>query len=144
MMVGHSFFYKQTCLIMLLLGLPAVSLACRCPDSISPTTAYQQADIVLLGKVMAVEGDINREGATARISVSEVWKKKIQHEVSVSTATTCAFEFKLNEEYLLYLRESPDGKHYTTKKCVGNLPISEAGDVLNKLKHQGTPMEIEH
>ena len=143
-MIERSFFYKWVCLGILLLGLPVVSFACRCPDSISPTTAYRQADIVLLGKVMAVEGDINREGATARISVSEVWKKKIQHEINVSTATTCAFEFKLHEEYLLYLHVSPDGEHYTTKKCVGNLPISEAKDALDRLKHQGTAMEIEH
>lgn len=124
--------------------LPTVGFACRCPGSISPIAAYKQADIVLWGKVMAVKGDINKEGATARISVSKVWKKKIRNEVSVLTATTCAFEFQLNEEYLLYLYESPDGKYYTTKKCVGNLPISQAEKALDWLKRHGMPMDIDY
>jgi len=142
-MLKKIFFIHVVCFILLPLGIPSQGFACRCAGSISPAAAYRQADIVVMGKVLAVTGDINKEGATARISVSKAWKKPIPSEVVVSTTTTCAFDFQTGEEYLLYLREAADGNGYTSRKCVGNLPSCKAEKALDWLKKRGVSTGIE-
>jgi len=141
-MIKANFFIKLAC-VLLLLALPSYALACRCPGQISPESAYQRADVVLCGKVLTVKGDIDKEGATARIRVLKVWKKRVQSEVDVFTSTTCAFVFRTGEEYLLYLYETPEGKYYSTKKCIGNLPISKAKKALNWLERNGVSTGID-
>lgn len=128
--------------LILLLALPAVSLACRCIEDITPESAYRQADVVVRGQARTVRGDINKEGATANVRVSQAWKKATRAEIEVLTSTTCAFEFQPGEEYLLYLRESSNGT-YTTRRCLGNRSIAEAQKALDWLKRRGAPAAIE-
>ncbi len=140
-MIKKNFLVKAVCLLFLL-ALPSYASACRCPGSISPASAYKRADVVLWGKVLDVKGNIDKEGATAKISVLKAWKKGVRNEVDVFTSTTCAYVFQTGDEYLLYLSKSPDGKNYTTKKCVGNLPIPKAKKALDWLNRHGAPMDI--
>jgi hypothetical protein len=123
--------------ICLLLALPALSFACRCAGSLSPADAYHLADVVLLGKTTAVSGDINQEGLTAIVRVVQVWKQPVSPEIVISTTTTCAFSFRVNQDYLLYLSKDPQNGRYTTKACVGNQPIEAAEKALQWLKTHG-------
>ena len=125
-----KFFIKAVCALFLLFALPAAGIACRCAGPISPSTAYQRAQAVVVGKVLDLKGDRDKEGATARIAVSRAWKQRVDAEVEVFTSTTCAFDFQVGEEYLLYLYESPKTKGYTTKKCLGNQTVVQAGKSL--------------
>jgi len=128
---------------MLLLTFPSNTLACRCITSVSPEIAYQQADAVIQGTVVSIGGDFYREGgATAKIQVLKAWKKDVHGLLDVSTATTCAYDFQVGDEILLYLKLSEDGKHYTTRKCVGNLPICKAKESLKWLEQNGALMDI--
>lgn len=130
-------------ILLLLLALPASSLACRCIEDIAPASAYRQADVVVWGQARAVRGDINKEGTTVNIHVIKAWKKTVRAEIEVMTSTTCAFEFSTGGEYLLYLHASPDGARYTTKRCVGNRIIAEAQKALDWLKRYGVPAAVE-
>jgi hypothetical protein len=126
---------KSACLLLLLWLVPFYSHACRC-GSISPSTAYHQADVVLWGKVLTVKGNINTEaGATARISVLKLWKRGVANanEVEVLTRTTCAYDFKIGEEYLLFLNKDSHTDQFTTGICNGNLPIANAKNALKWL-----------
>ena len=128
---------------VLLLTLSMPSLACRCVEDVAPATAYRQASVVVQGQVQAVRGDITREGATAKIRVTKTWKKPVRAEIEISTSTTCAFEFRVDEEYLLYLQLSPDGARYVTKRCLGNQPIVEAQKALGWLQRHGVPATVQ-
>lgn len=142
--MNKRFFDRRVvCLGMLILGLPLDSFACRCVESMSPATAYQQAQVVISGRVLSVAGDINQDGATARIQVLKSWKKSAPQAVAVSTRTTCAFDFHAGEEYLLYVQETAGAFSYTTKRCVGNLPLSQANKALEWLSKHGTHEESE-
>lgn len=130
--------------LVALLGLPSLAFACRCAGPVPPATAYRNAQVVVQGKILAVKGDINKEGATARVEVSKAWKKKIKSELEVSTRTTCAYEFHVGEEYLIYLQQTADGGHYSTKKCVGNVKSAEAGNALTWLERHGAPQDVDN
>lgn len=129
-------------MLLLLLALPAASFACRCAGALSPADAYRLADVVLWGQTTAVSGDINQEGLTATVRVARAWKQPISPEIIVSTTTTCAFSFRANQDYLLYLSIDPQSGRYTTKACVGNQPIAEAEKALQWLQEQGKPASL--
>ena len=138
-----SFVYLIWVLVALLV-LPSLAHACRCAGPVSPATAYHNALAVVQGKILAVEGDINKEGVTARVRVLKAWKKKIKSEIEVSTRTTCAYDFHVGEEYLIYLQQTADGGHYSTKKCAGNFKSAEAGNALKWLQRHGAPQEVDN
>jgi hypothetical protein len=95
------------------------------------------------GKVLAVNGDINKDGAMARVRVLRVWKKKVKGELEVWTRTTCAYEFHVGEEYLIYLQQTADGEHYSTRKCDGNLKFVEASNAIKWLERYGVPQHVD-
>ena len=127
----------------LLLTLVAPAWACRCPAEPSAATAYQRADVVVQATVLAVQGDINQDGATARLRVLRAWKRPVGAEIEVRTATTCAFEFQGGASYLLYLTVSADGAQYSTKRCMGNLPLAGADKALDWLQRHGATVSVE-
>jgi len=111
-------------------------LACRCPEHVSAATHYKKAQFVVTGKVVEVHANANGDGWTASVVVDRAWKGDIPKTISISTHTTCAFEFTQGAEYLLYLFRAPDGGFYTSK-CVGNLPLADAGARLKWLEQNG-------
>jgi hypothetical protein len=127
----------------LLLTLAVPAWACRCPAEPSAATAYQRADVVVQATVLTVQGDINQDGATARLRVLRAWKRPVGAEIEVRTATTCAFEFQGGASYLLYLTVSADGAQYSTKRCMGNLPLAGADKALDWLQRHGAPVSVE-
>jgi hypothetical protein len=128
-----------------LLLLPATfALACRCPDSLSPEQAYRQADAVVQARVLSVTGDINgKAGASVRLRTLKVWKRGVARDLDVATRTTCAYEFNVGTEYLIYLRKSGREASYSTKKCEGNLRIAEATEALQWLAQHGSLADVQ-
>ena len=116
----------------------ANAAACRCPVHVSASTFYRKAQFVVTGKVVEVHANANGDGWTATVAVDRAWKAEVPKTISISTHTTCAFEFTRGAEYLLYLFRDPAGGFYTSK-CVGNLPVAEAGARLRWLERNGTP-----
>ena len=70
------------------------------------------------------------------IAVSQSWKAQVLQSVSVSTSSSCAFEFVEGGEYLLYLYRTPDGGYFTSR-CVGDVALTKAGHALLWLKRHG-------
>lgn len=124
-------------LIALLPFVPVAALACRCPTHLPFSKAYERAQSVVTGKVSAVATNPDGNGSTATVTVSHAWKAQVSQTISVSTSTTCAFNFVQGEEYLLYLYRTPEGGYYTSK-CVGDLPIAKAEPALSWLKIHGS------
>jgi hypothetical protein len=141
-MKNYYFSIKLAC-ILIIMAIPSNTAACRCPEPLSPEIAYDRADVVVCGKALSVQGNMYKEGAIVRIKVFDAWKKKIHSEIDVFTSTTCAFDFQTGEEYLLYLYDMPEGKYYSTKKCVGNLPTSKAKKALLWIEQNGLHTGIE-
>jgi hypothetical protein len=93
-------------LIALLVYAPEAVFACRCPAHRSFSDAYARAESVVTGKVSALQTNADGNGSTATVIVSQSWKAQAPQTISVSTSTTCAFNFVQGEEYLLYLYQS--------------------------------------
>jgi hypothetical protein len=117
--------------------LPVASFACRCVEPEPPAPAYRNAAAVIVGTVTNIRQNAEKT-AIATVRVSQRWKKQLPDEIEVATVpTTCAFEFKPDMQYVLYVRELPNGGGYVTAKCRGNLPLSEAEKPLAWLKKNG-------
>ncbi|MBC7900883.1 MAG: hypothetical protein H7070_12620 [Saprospiraceae bacterium] len=112
----------------------SVAFACRC-QSASLRTYYNRADVVVVAKVSSVSTDA-RQMTTAKLAVSNVWKKDMTGQIEAITGSSCAFDFKEDGEYLVYLRATPDGK-MSTMQCQGNLPFNRAGKAKTWLKRYG-------
>jgi hypothetical protein len=122
--------------LALLAFAPAAAFACRCPAHRSLSDAYRRAASVITGKVTALQKNADGNGSTATLTVSQSWKAQAPQIISVSTSTTCAFNFVEGEEYLLYLYRTEKGGYYTSK-CVGDLPLAKAETALSWLKLHG-------
>jgi hypothetical protein len=94
---------------------------------------------VVTGKVSALRTNSDGNGSTATFTVTHSWKAEVPQTISVSTSTTCAFNFVQGEEYLLYLYRTPEGGYYTSK-CVGDLPMAKAEAALSWLKVHGSAL----
>lgn len=125
-------------LLLALLCLPPVSHACRCPDGVPASTAYRQAQVVVLATVVQVSGDRDREGATAVVTVSRAWKAPVDERIEIFTNTTCAFDFQPGQTYLLYVQKTAAGARYWTKRCFGNLPAADAARHIRWLDRHGS------
>ena len=130
-------------LALALLLHSAPGFACRCAGPLSPETAYGQADLVVLGETLSVDGDpYGKGGAEVCVAVDRAWKQATPTKVRIRTSTSCAFDFKAGEAYLLYLRRAEDGDHYVARACQGNEIAAEASVKLQWLDAQAEPASI--
>ena len=92
---------------------------------------------------MSVKGDVNDEsGVAANFVVDKAWKAQIAKHVVVSSTTTCAYDLKQGAEYLLYVVALPGANEFSTKRCMGNLLVSDANDALDWLSRYGTEASV--
>jgi hypothetical protein len=99
--------------------------------------------MVVRGKVMSVKGDVNDEsGVAANFVVNKAWKTQVRKHVVVFSTTTCAYDLKPNAEYLLYVIALPGANEFSTKRCMGNLVVSDANDALDWLSRYGTEASV--
>jgi hypothetical protein len=123
--------------VAFLILVPETASACRCPEHASATTCYKKAQLVIIGKVLEVQANPGGDQTTATLTVDRAWKADVPKTISISTSTTCAFNFTQGTEYLLYLFRTPNGGYYTSK-CVGNLPVREAASRLKWLQQHAS------
>ena len=118
-------------------------LACRCLEPASTEQAYENAQAVILASVDSVDGvGDSLAGARARLSVKEAWKSDVVCNIEVSTSTTCAFDFRPGNEYLLYLYSDKVSGQWNTRICVGNTPADGAAAALEWLRLKGLKAQI--
>jgi hypothetical protein len=118
--------------------------ACRCTEPRTPEAAYQNADGVVIADVLAVDGARHAVGgALATLRVSKAWKARLPARLTVETRTTCAFNFRTAETYLVYLTRSNGRAPYATRICRGNLQARDAAGAIDWLERHGksTPFE---
>ena len=117
--------------------------ACRCAGPHTPQSAYRMADVVVLAEVLAVEGNFEAQGgAIATLNASRAWKAGVPATLRVETRTTCAFDFRQGETYLVYLTRSDGRTSYATTICRGNLRSGEAGAALEWLARRGNSAPV--
>jgi hypothetical protein len=122
--------------------VPGVALACRCGE-FTPAGAYRQADAVVVGRVVGVEGDfLVKGGGVAILSVGKAWKKRVPRRLRVSSRTTCAVAFKRGESYVIYLKAATGRAAFSTTRCAGTRPLTEAGTVMQWLRRNGAGAEV--
>jgi hypothetical protein len=123
---------------VLLLATAEPALACRCAGPATPQKSYAHADAVVLGEVVSVAGDIDAEGgAIATLQTEKAWKTKVPANLKVETRSTCAFDFKTGQRYLVYLSRTGARAAYSTTICAGNLPYSQSRPSIEWLKAHG-------
>ncbi len=95
-------------LFILLLAIP-FSLACSCIESPPPEVALNQSSAVFRATVTKIQNPIfstsSLDPQEITFTVHEVWKGDIQKTTILTTAqggASCGYEFKLNQEYLIY------------------------------------------
>jgi hypothetical protein len=122
--------------------------ACSCLEN-PPCAAAGWADAVVIGRVIGAEREVIRGGLgwrVHRVAVAQ-WLRgspgatiTLVPDVDVTSAeldrastragqtellSTCDYDFDVGEQYVIYLRRRPDGR-WTTSKCAGTRPLSEA------------------
>jgi hypothetical protein len=131
-------------LTVLTIALAATPVhACRCAGPHTPQTAYRTADAVALAEVLSLEGNFRAQGgAIATLNAGKAWKAGVPATLRVETRTTCAFDFRTGETYLVYLTRSGIRAPYSTTICRGNLRAGDAGAALGWLERRGKPAPI--
>lgn len=122
------------------LSMSDAALACRCAGRATLQQSYGRADAVVIADVTAVSGDIDAEGgAIATLNTGKAWKSKVPPTLKVESRSTCAFDFKAGERYLVYLSRSGVRAAYSTTICAGNLHYAQSGAAVKWLQAHGTP-----
>jgi hypothetical protein len=133
-------FSKLLFVTFLVLTGTMTAVPCRCVSA-SLTTYYRWADAVVKAKVISVSTD-SEQNTTAKLEISDIWKKSLPKQIEVITGSTCAYNLQVDENHLLYLRTAPSGQ-FSTMKCQGNFPLDKAQKSQNWLKKYGKKGSIE-
>jgi hypothetical protein len=114
---------------------PEAAFACRCVAPQPEAAYFSRSAAVVTGTVVSVSGDPDAEGGvTARVRVETTFKGAPGREIDIVSRTTCAFDFKRGETYLLHLRRLSATGGFTTGICDGNQTAAAAGRALGWLK----------
>jgi hypothetical protein len=109
------------------------AIACRCTEP-GPKLAYKSADGAVLGKIASVQKlDGGADEIAYVVEVSEWWKHPVDSSITVHSSTTCRFEAKVGARYVLFLKQSQQGK-LETANCMGNRRAEKAGSLLRFLR----------
>jgi len=88
--------------ILLLIGF---AYPCSCQEPPPPEEAYEEADVVLSGKVINMNLDDSGYYFEVSIQTIDVWKGDVLDEIIILTETSsdaCGYNFQINNEYLIY------------------------------------------
>ena len=129
---------KLILIIACLLILPSLVNACSCIPWEGTDQAYEQAATVFSGKVIGIDRPAimitTADEVKYTFEVYNVWKGVNKDQIEVYSAldsVSCGYEFKLDEEYLVYTYES-EGK-LISGLCNYPKLLSEAGNEINEL-----------
>ena len=136
--------------VSILTGSENIDSDCVCPST-TPAEALEEADAVLLGKVIdrtearggwqcrgpnPIEVFVNGGNYSARLRVSTVWKGSVSETVFVSVGGVCGAYFSPGEMYLVYGHRSK-GVFYSS--ACGVVPVSQVEEHLGILGEGWAP-----
>jgi len=137
---------KLILVIACLLILPSIVNACSCIAWQGTDKAYDQAAYVFSGKVIDIARPVVMVSTADEVKytfeVYNVWKGENKAQIEVYSAldsVSCGYEFKLDEEYLVYTYESEN--KLLTGICNYPKLLSEATDEVNELNEISTPSD---
>ncbi len=102
---------------------------------------YSRALAVVRAKVSNVTPNPKIDGLTVILQVSDAWKASLPRMITVETGTDCRYPFEEGKEYLVVVLKSPSG--YTTGRCLGNRPASEARRAIEWLNAKGVRAQVQ-
>ncbi len=135
-MNSKTFISMSAALVMIAAASPVHS--CDCVPIPPPAQAFEQADAVLMGRVIDIQEEPASYSLTVRISATEVWKGKKDLTAEIITASNsamCGFYFQKGKTYLIYACENPEGR-LATNNCTRTRLIDRAGEDLAFLTTQ--------
>lgn len=119
------------------------AFACQCVNPLSAKSAYQQADLVVLGQLEKMEQiDVRSQTSANTFSISSAWKAAPSRSLVVITGETCAAKFTSGKIYLLYLKRL-NANQFSSSRCSGNRERGDANAALAWLKKYGVSKPIE-
>lgn len=97
-------------IVSLLFVNTVIVSACSCAQPSSPKESIGQSTAVFAGKVVDIDvpsGIVTSSGDSVKVTfeVSEIWKGSDYKTLVITTArdsATCGYDFKKNEEYIVY------------------------------------------
>ena len=117
--------------------LPGPALACKCVAFQSTAHAYEVADVVFSGEVIALQNPDSRDSflENATLRIEKVWKGGPEGStieiLTPAHAVACGFPFETGESYVIFGFDT--GEFLTTNSCSGTLSISQASQEINEL-----------
>jgi hypothetical protein len=131
-------------ILLLCSGATANVFACSCIGTPTPCSSYAAAKAVLVGSVRSVEAwtdGVDGEVAAVRnvyVHVEKTFKGSVGAELPLrSYNTSCDFDFKQGQRWLLYAYYDDQKKIWRISSCDRSTLIEEAADDLAFL--QGLP-----
>jgi hypothetical protein len=108
--------------------------ACRCKQPENAMTAFSEADLVVLGKVESITGDLaTNQGQTVQFGAEITWKHAPEKNLQINNRSTCAVDLEVGQNYLLFLRKRPGRTGFRANKCFGNLAGEAAVEAAKQL-----------
>lgn len=113
--------YLRVCSLLICWGIWSVGAlhACDCVQ-LSTSTAFQQADIAFVGKVVQVNTNWISGGWKYTFEVEQSWKRSAGRLLIVNTGaknSSCAYPFEADKRYLVF---ADKGFGYKSDRCMGN------------------------
>src|SRR5690606_7487851 len=114
------------------------AIACRCNNP-GVEEALENADLAVIGTVAEQAPLAGEEGTVAIVAIEQHWSghstkgKQPARKIGVISITNCHFSWTKETRYLTSLTRDDHGL-YSTIRCHGNRPASEAGKDIEWLK----------
>ena len=117
--------------------------ACSCISDVSVEEAFQQSDVIFIGKVIKIDKPLltisSSDPMDIQFTLSKSYKGDLEEIIQVQTAldsSSCGFPFSENTDYLVYAN-LVNGK-YQTGLCSRNTDLENAQEDLIVLDNLGT------
>lgn len=108
------------------------SWACRCvPFNLEQS--YNKSKLAVIATTVKID-NMSNESKKVTLKIHKSWKEKIESQIElIQEPSSCAFIFKKNTKYLLYLNKH-NNRFYTTL-CSGNKEYNSAKSELKWLNN---------
>ena len=129
MYIGQVKIKTHIGLALIVSFFPLFGLSCDCLAPESPKEAFEQADKVIVGKVIDATTNWMSGGRKYSFEIKKSWKSSTDKFLIVNSGwdEECGFDFELGKEYLVYTYKKFSLK---TDRCAGNKLLSEADEDL--------------
>ena len=127
--------FNLTLISAFILTFVSVAYPCKCVKQ-TQSKYYKLADAIVNAKVTEIN-NIDNQTVEVKLHIYDSWKANLPQTFTILIGkTSCDYDLKVSEEYLLYLKNFEDNK-WTTNSCMGNLLKNKSGNVQKWLKAKG-------